>query len=314
MQSPTIFLDMDGVLADFDAGMRRWGVTPGYDYMHLPESEWTDAQRINDATARAVMDRENFWNSLPLMEGAKELVAEAQRLVGKNRVFILTATPRLTAYRDRIKGQKRSWALSWLGFSSSSVICTLRALKCQYAAAGRVLVDDMEINCREWAGAGGTAVHYKSYAHAIGALQGLLEPHEARAEAALEAAAHPHSTLGLPTDAAARKATPIATGVLKYFPDALAAVAQVSKLGNDQHNPGQPLHWSKGKSTDHPDCLVRHLLDAGTVDTDGGRHSAKMAWRALALLQIEIEAEAAGLPYADYLTKLTSEDSGDDDA
>ena len=99
----------------------------------------------------------------------------------------------------------------------------------------------------------------------------------------------------LPVDAKARKALPIATGVLDYFPDALAAVAELSRIGNDQHNPGQPLHWSKHKSSDHADCLVRHLIDRGTTDSDGVRHSAKVAWRALALLQIEIEASNAGL-------------------
>ena len=97
------------------------------------------------------------------------------------------------------------------------------------------------------------------------------------------------------SDPAARKAIPIATGVLDYFPDALAAVAAVSKAGNDQHNAGQPLHWARGKSGDEGDALIRHFLDRGTMDTDGHRHSAKVAWRALALLQKEIE-EQEGAP------------------
>lgn len=95
----------------------------------------------------------------------------------------------------------------------------------------------------------------------------------------------------LPSDAATRKAIPIATGVLDYFPLALAEVAVVSRVGNDQHNPGQPLHWDKTKSMDHADSLVRHLLERGGFDSDGVRHSAKAAWRALALLEIELEAE-----------------------
>lgn len=108
----------------------------------------------------------------------------------------------------------------------------------------------------------------------------------------------------LPIDPAERKGIPLATGVLDYFPDALAAVAEVSRIGNEQHNPGQPLHWAKGKSTDHADCAVRHLVDRGTRDTDGGRHTAKAAWRVLALLQMEIEAERAGLPFNAYIAKL----------
>lgn len=82
----------------------------------------------------------------------------------------------------------------------------------------------------------------------------------------------------------------MARGVLDYFPDALAAVAELSRIGNDQHNPGQPMHWARDKSTDHADCIMRHLADRGKLDTDGVRHSTKVAWRALAMLQIELES------------------------
>ncbi len=92
-------------------------------------------------------------------------------------------------------------------------------------------------------------------------------------------------------DSDERKELPIVSGVLDYFPDALLAVASLSKKGNDKHNPGEPLHWARGKSGDEADCLVRHLLERGTLDTDGERHSTKVAWRALANLQKEIEAE-----------------------
>jgi hypothetical protein len=109
----------------------------------------------------------------------------------------------------------------------------------------------------------------------------------------------------LPTDAKDRKNAPMAHGLLDYFPDALAAVAGVSRVGNEQHNPGHPMHWAKHLSTDHPDCIIRHLVDRGCRDTDGLRHSAKVAWRALALLQMEIEAEQEGFQSADlYIDHL----------
>ena len=95
----------------------------------------------------------------------------------------------------------------------------------------------------------------------------------------------------LPTEAAKRKEYPVASGVLDYFPDAIAAISNLSYIGNQQHNPGQSLHWARNKSTDEADTMMRHFLQRGTVDTDGVRHSVKMAWRALALLQREIEAE-----------------------
>ena len=95
----------------------------------------------------------------------------------------------------------------------------------------------------------------------------------------------------LPTDPAARKTYPVASGVLDYFPDALTVIANVSWQGNKQHNPGQPLHWARGKSADEADTMLRHFLQRGSLDSDGIRHTAKMAWRALAMLQKEIEAE-----------------------
>jgi hypothetical protein len=99
----------------------------------------------------------------------------------------------------------------------------------------------------------------------------------------------------LPSDAKERKNIPIATGVLDYFPAALIEVAKVSKTGNDQHNPGEPLHWARGKSTDQEDTIIRHFLERGKTDTDGVKHSAKLAWRVLAMLQLECEAEGAPL-------------------
>ena len=88
-----------------------------------------------------------------------------------------------------------------------------------------------------------------------------------------------------------RKQTPVYSGVLNYFPDAIREVAQCSYMGNQQHNPDKPLHWDRSKSGDELDALTRHLLEAGTIDTDGVRHSAKVAWRALANLQKEIEKD-----------------------
>lgn len=93
----------------------------------------------------------------------------------------------------------------------------------------------------------------------------------------------------LPSDAQARKDCPVVTGLLDYFPLACAYVGHVSKVGNDQHNPGQSMHWAREKSTDHADCVGRHLSERGTRDKDGLRHSGKVAWRALALLQTELE-------------------------
>jgi len=97
----------------------------------------------------------------------------------------------------------------------------------------------------------------------------------------------------LPTDAKERKKYPISTGFLEYFPDAVAVVSNISYIGNEQHNLGKEIHWDRSKSKDEADTMMRHFLQRGTLDTDGVRHSAKMVWRALAILQKEIEEEQA---------------------
>lgn len=90
----------------------------------------------------------------------------------------------------------------------------------------------------------------------------------------------------------ARKGLPLATGVLDFFPSALLAVAAVSVAGAQQHNAfntdGTPALTSYAPSLD-ADALMRHFLDRGDFDTDGLRHSAKVAWRALRLLQRELD-------------------------
>ena len=97
------------------------------------------------------------------------------------------------------------------------------------------------------------------------------------------------------TDAAKRKTYPIVRGCLDYFPDALLEVAHLSMVCNEEHNPGEPLHWARAKSTDELDSLMRHLAEAGTIDTDGLYHDVKVAWRALANLQKLLE-RVRGLP------------------
>ena len=96
-------------------------------------------------------------------------------------------------------------------------------------------------------------------------------------------------TFILPQDPKERKKWPVGTFLREYFPDAFCYLANLSWKANEQHNPGEPMHWARGKSTDQEDTMLRHFMEGGTVDTDGLLHSAKVAWRALATLQLELE-------------------------
>ena len=91
-----------------------------------------------------------------------------------------------------------------------------------------------------------------------------------------------------------RKATPVYSGFIKYFPDAINAIARASVAGNIQHKNGDVLHWDRSKSKDELDALMRHLTDhaSGEVfDDDGIRHIVKCGWRILAFIQKTMEDE-----------------------
>ena len=87
---------------------------------------------------------------------------------------------------------------------------------------------------------------------------------------------------GLPADSQERKTYPLYSGLMCYFPRALAAVAHHSFVNNDKHNPGEPLHWAREKSADHPDALMRHVVEGDWLSA---------AWRALAQLELSLEAQ-----------------------
>ena len=109
----------------------------------------------------------------------------------------------------------------------------------------------------------------------------------------------------LPTDDKARKALPIFTYLTEYFPDATLAEVGVAVAGNEQHNPGQPLHWAREKSRDQLNTAFRHLWDhkaGATKDIDGQYHLAKAIWRLKAELQLLIEkdrSDASSQKWAD---------------
>ncbi len=104
--------------------------------------------------------------------------------------------------------------------------------------------------------------------------------------------------MGPACTSAERKESPTFRGVVRYFPAALELVGRLSKIGNDKHNPGEDMHHSRGKSNDHGDCILRHQVDAGSIDADSGLdHAVAVAWRALAQLQ-ELAEKQYGWPLA----------------
>lgn len=98
----------------------------------------------------------------------------------------------------------------------------------------------------------------------------------------------------LPANAKERKALPVFTFLVGYFPDAFLEVVKVAVLGQTQHGMGEEknIRWDRTKSTDQLDSAMRHMIDhetKGPLDDDGGYHLAKAIWRLSAELQLHLE-------------------------
>lgn len=110
--------------------------------------------------------------------------------------------------------------------------------------------------------------------------------------------------MSLPRGYKARKDLPLFTFLTEYFPDAIVELVKVSVAGNVQHNPGEKMHWARGKSMDQMNTAMRHIFDHGMghvydeeppevlacIGEDGTMHLAKAAWRLLAEIQLICEA------------------------
>lgn len=165
MQITKLYLDMDGVLADFNRNLREFGVVDNEThFIHKPRDQWTAPQVDLDRRVRGVMELEDFWPSIPPMPDAYELWDYCKQF----NVHILTATPNVTEFRDRIAEQKRQWIQRTFGpFPAEQIHVCLRAEKAQLAGPTHLLVDDMPSNCKEWNAAGGNAILHSTAKNTI---------------------------------------------------------------------------------------------------------------------------------------------------
>jgi 5'(3')-deoxyribonucleotidase len=149
-----IYLDMDGVLADFDGAMLQHNIINRHDFIHKPKLEWTEEEAKLDVAVETVMKQRGFWLGIPVMNKATSLV-DLSTLLGET--FILTARPNGEEF-EWVADEKRQWIREHFPeFDDEHFICCLRSEKKDYAK-GNILVDDMKRNCYEWEMAGGYAI------------------------------------------------------------------------------------------------------------------------------------------------------------
>ena len=149
--APRLFLDLDGVLADFDRGYADlFGSPPDRTKPDTPDM-W-----------KRIADHGSFFRSLHPMPDARELWDFTAQL----RPTILTGAPHSV---PDVEAQKVDWVRVHLGETVPVIVCR-SADKCLHAKPGDVLVDDWEKYQPKWLAAGGRWITHRSARQSIGAL------------------------------------------------------------------------------------------------------------------------------------------------
>jgi hypothetical protein len=192
MQDLAIYLDLDGVVADYDAGIRRQGFSPD-----PAKKNELNRSGSNDPFKRAMYDAiqgTNFYRWLPYMPGAVKLY---QGIAAADPI-ILTAAPKfgateedyfLNPYWLGAAYHKRGWVehmllpdalprhvVKWgmlttqhethIAIPDERFICTTSSRKHEFIGRKKsdhqILIDDRRDNCVRWARAGGVAILHTS--------------------------------------------------------------------------------------------------------------------------------------------------------
>ena len=143
-----LYLDCDGVLADFDKGATAvLGLPPrAFEQRHGLGKFWQKLAQAPD-----------FYFGLPLMDDAMELFDAVRHL----DPIILTGLPRGNWAAD----QKVRWAARY--FPDTRIITTMARDKRNHAREGDVLVDDQLRHSALWEDVGGVFIHHRSAAESI---------------------------------------------------------------------------------------------------------------------------------------------------
>ena len=153
----TLYLDLDGVLADFD---KAAGALMGTDNIYKYEFIWG----VNKFWEKIDSD-EKFFATLNVMPDAWDLMDAVEHL----EPIILTALPHTSAVR--VDQQKRDWVAEF--FPDTPVITCQTLDKPDYCEPGDILIDDRAISRDRWIKKGGTYIIHTTAERTIGTLQAL---------------------------------------------------------------------------------------------------------------------------------------------
>jgi len=153
-----IFVDMDGVLADFVQGVQ------GPKYLNGPLTDFIYEDH------KIALSNKGLFRDLPPMNDMQDLVDG----VKNTGIYweILTCTGELN--RRKVAKDKLAWIRKYVD-SEVVFTCTFKGVqKAAYAKPGSVLIDDRPKNINAWTDAGGIGILHKNAADTIKQLQNLI--------------------------------------------------------------------------------------------------------------------------------------------
>lgn len=166
MEIKKIYFDMDGVLADFDRGVRNLcNMEP------LPQSENLPVG-YDDELWSKVREAGHFYDRLELIPGAKELFDYAYNKYG-DKCEILSGVPKPRRGITTAGDDKINWVRRLL---SNDVVVNIvwREDKPDYCSGKDcILIDDYELNIREWENCGGTGLLFNDAASVMEKLKNI---------------------------------------------------------------------------------------------------------------------------------------------
>ena len=159
-----IYFDMDGVLADFQRGVRELcGMEP------TPLKGKRDA-KYDDQMWAAIKEVDHFYGKLEIMPGAKPLFDTIYGKYG-DQCEILTAVLKLRRGISHAETDKVEWVRQYLD-EHVKVNIVMREDKPKYCTGKEcILIDDMEKNIKSWQGLGGTGILYTTAEETLQKLQ-----------------------------------------------------------------------------------------------------------------------------------------------
>jgi len=298
----TIYLDWDGVIWDFKHAFCDWNgvAVPDTDNWEFYEALSFTEDKFHEILSGLPQE---FWQQEQyILPHAEDLVRWAR--ANADKVFILTVAPEWSTAQG-----KQNLARKHFDLGIYTVNCAEEKIKWR-ATEVRLLIDDKASSVVRFTNASPLSGGYvwpadynagldeswyfkKSWLHEHKQHWALTDSDRSDILKDMKAE-KPKLDYEAMDEAKRRKMTPMFSGCLAYFPDALALVAQNSMVGHWQHNdPGEPMYWDRSKSADELDAIIRHIADHSKdpYDKDGRLHMSKVAWRALAFLQKFIEEE-----------------------